>query len=154
MGHDTLSANIALGHSPDARDYSVAAQILQDLSVHHIILLTNNPDKISCMVENGITVHERIPMTPNSWSSNEPGANEYHEISLPVNVPRLSVSPSITSKSILQDTNTSHFIKNFLTHGFKERDEYLVTKAQKMGHLLSPPERVIQNLQSKTSGVN
>ena len=58
-GYDTLDANIMLGHPADARDYTVAAQMLLQMGIKKIRLLTNNPLKESAMVSNGIEV-ERV----------------------------------------------------------------------------------------------
>ncbi len=58
-GLDTLDADHALGFSADERSYDVAALILRDLGVEQIEMLTNNPDKISAMMENGIAVKGR-----------------------------------------------------------------------------------------------
>jgi 3,4-dihydroxy 2-butanone 4-phosphate synthase/GTP cyclohydrolase II len=62
QGHDTVEANIALGFSPDLRDYGVGAQILRDLGVRKMKLLTNNPRKIKGLEGYGLTVVERIPL--------------------------------------------------------------------------------------------
>ncbi len=62
QGMDTLEANVALGFAPDARHYDVAADILKELGVNKIKLLTNNPDKIEQLEKLGITVTERVPL--------------------------------------------------------------------------------------------
>lgn len=59
-GHDTVDANILLGHLADEREYSLAALILQDLKVKSIRLLTNNPTKIEALEAEGIVVKERV----------------------------------------------------------------------------------------------
>lgn len=59
-GHDTVEANIALGFSPDLRDYGVGAQILNDIGVRKMRLLTNNPRKIKGLEGYGLTVVERV----------------------------------------------------------------------------------------------
>jgi 3,4-dihydroxy 2-butanone 4-phosphate synthase/GTP cyclohydrolase II len=60
QGMDTVEANLALGFPEDMRNYDIAAQILGDLGVKEVNLLTNNPDKIEKLKENGIVVKERI----------------------------------------------------------------------------------------------
>ncbi|QES51132.1 bifunctional 3,4-dihydroxy-2-butanone-4-phosphate synthase/GTP cyclohydrolase II [Streptomyces venezuelae] len=61
-GRDTLDANLELGLPADARDYGAGAQILADLGVHSVRLLTNNPDKAAALIRHGIVVAEREAM--------------------------------------------------------------------------------------------
>jgi len=61
-GLDTVEANHALGFSPDLRDYSVAADILRDLGITNIALLTNNPEKIKGLKAHGIRVAKRVAL--------------------------------------------------------------------------------------------
>ncbi|KAG9305445.1 hypothetical protein G9A89_021163 [Geosiphon pyriformis] len=67
LGHDTVTANLLLQHPPDLRTYEIATQILVDLSLTEIRLLTNNPDKIEQIENDGIKVIERLPMIPQAW---------------------------------------------------------------------------------------
>jgi GTP cyclohydrolase II len=60
-GLDTYEANEALGHAPDERDYTVAAQMLRALGVSRVALLSNNPDKAAQLAELGIRVVARVP---------------------------------------------------------------------------------------------
>jgi GTP cyclohydrolase II len=60
-GLDTYEANIALGYAADARDYTVAAQMLCALQEERILLLSNNPDKAAQLDALGIDVLERVP---------------------------------------------------------------------------------------------
>lgn len=62
QGVDTLDANIQLGLPADARDYTAAAEILNDLGVKSVRLLTNNPDKVKQLNAHGITVAEQVPL--------------------------------------------------------------------------------------------
>jgi 3,4-dihydroxy 2-butanone 4-phosphate synthase / GTP cyclohydrolase II len=62
-GVDTVDANLRLGLPVDAREYSVAAQLLDDLGVRSVKLLTNNPAKVDALAENGFGV-TRIPLPP------------------------------------------------------------------------------------------
>jgi GTP cyclohydrolase II len=59
-GHDTVEANIMLGHQADEREYSLAALILKDLRVKSVRLLTNNPTKIEALSDEGVVVNERV----------------------------------------------------------------------------------------------
>ncbi|MDT0464636.1 bifunctional 3,4-dihydroxy-2-butanone-4-phosphate synthase/GTP cyclohydrolase II [Streptomyces gibsoniae] len=61
-GRDTLDANLELGLPADARDYAAGAQILEDLGVHSLRLMTNNPDKTEALTRHGLKVTEREPM--------------------------------------------------------------------------------------------
>src|SRR3954463_4096088 len=60
-GLDTYEANVALGHEPDERDYTVAAQMLHALGVRRVALLSNNPDKAAQLSTLGIEVTRRVP---------------------------------------------------------------------------------------------
>jgi len=61
-GLDTIDANIHLGFQPDERDYGIAANILRNLKIKSIKLLTNNPEKIRQLTEAGINIVERLPL--------------------------------------------------------------------------------------------
>ncbi|GAA1016821.1 MULTISPECIES: GTP cyclohydrolase II [Streptomyces] len=61
-GLDTVEANLALGLPVDARDYGVAAEILRDLGVRSVRLMSNNPRKHESLVRHGIQVAEQVPL--------------------------------------------------------------------------------------------
>lgn len=70
-GMDTVEANIALGFEEDLRDYGIGAQILLDLGVKSIRIMTNNPKKLNGLSGYGIDVVERVPIQMNHNERNE-----------------------------------------------------------------------------------
>ncbi len=62
QGLDTVEANVRLGHPPDLRDYGIGAQILKDLGVSEMRLMTNNPRKYAGLEGYGLKVVERVPI--------------------------------------------------------------------------------------------
>ncbi len=62
QGHDTVEANVRLGFLPDHRDYGVGAQILRDLGVRRMRLMTNNPKKYVALAGYGLEIVERVPL--------------------------------------------------------------------------------------------
>lgn len=62
QGMDTIEANLALGFRADERDYGIGAQILADLGLSSIRLMTNNPEKIAGLEGHGLTISRRVPV--------------------------------------------------------------------------------------------
>ena len=62
QGMDTVQANEALGFPPDKRDYGIGAQIIRDLGLHRLAILTNNPKKVSRLELYGIEIVKQVPI--------------------------------------------------------------------------------------------
>lgn len=84
-GADTVDANVKLGHPIDARDYKLAADILAQLDVRSVHLLTNNPNKVVQLEKYGVTVAKRIPLVPDKL-------NEYNKKYLQTKISKLGHS--------------------------------------------------------------
>jgi 3,4-dihydroxy 2-butanone 4-phosphate synthase/GTP cyclohydrolase II len=69
-GLDTVEANLELGFKDDPRDYGISAQILRDLGVSRVRLMTNNARKISGLAHYGIEVVERVPIEVEAHEDN------------------------------------------------------------------------------------
>lgn len=70
-GYDTVEANEALGFPPEMRNYEVVKEILEDLKVRSVSLLTNNPDKVSQLTDFGIIIQDVVPLEIKSNPHNE-----------------------------------------------------------------------------------
>ncbi len=71
QGYDTIEANVKLGFKPDERDYGIGAQIIRDLGVKKMRLLTNNPTKRTGLVGYGLEIVESVPLEIESNIHNE-----------------------------------------------------------------------------------
>ena len=80
-GRDTVEANLELGLPKDARDYGVGAQILGDLGITTMRLMTNNPDKYAAIEGYGLSIVERVPLTA--------GENEHNRAYLRTKVEKM-----------------------------------------------------------------
>lgn len=71
QGFDTVDANVRLGFAIDARDFSIAAKMLKLLRLDKVALMTNNPEKVAGLEEQGIVVTQRVPIQIESNTHNE-----------------------------------------------------------------------------------
>ncbi|HHQ4488950.1 TPA: GTP cyclohydrolase II [Aeromonas hydrophila] len=71
QGADTVEANVALGFAADMRDYTICADMLKQLEVKSLKLMTNNPRKVKAMESFGIPVAERVPLQEGRNPHNE-----------------------------------------------------------------------------------
>jgi len=121
MGHDTVTANLMLGHKADERGYEIAGAILRDLGLgsapgsERVRVLTNNPDKVEALAKEGIHVVERVPMIPMSWQQRKAQADAK------------DVVPALLHQATP--------IGGHVVYG-DDLDKYLRTKVLRMGHML------------------
>ncbi|KDR83888.1 hypothetical protein GALMADRAFT_236358 [Galerina marginata CBS 339.88] len=140
MGHDTVTANLMLGHKADERGYEIAGAILRDLGLgsdssrsisEGVRVLTNNPDKVEALEKEGIQVAERVSMIPRSWQHRHAEAeakNSTNESHIHVN--------SVEAEEIeIKKTAGATLIGGKAVYG-DDLDKYLRTKVLRMGHML------------------
>jgi len=133
LGHDTVAANLLLGHKADERGYEVAIAILRDLGLggadgegEGVRVLTNNPDKLRALEREGLRVAERVPMVPRSWQEEQ----------------RRAAEPHIVSAEDDEDGNGAergHLAATMVGGGAvygEDLEKYLRTKVLRMGHML------------------
>ena len=137
-GADTLDANLMLGLPADARDYSIASIILENIGVKKVSLLTNNPDKVEKLESLGIEVVERIPLIVGVRTENR----DYSIASI--------ILENIGVKKVSLLTNNPDKVEKLESLGIEvvervplivgvrtENRDYLKTKSDKMGHHIS-----------------
>ncbi|GAA95162.1 uncharacterized protein L969DRAFT_53020 [Mixia osmundae IAM 14324] len=148
LGHDTVTANLLLGHGADLRTYDIAAAILRDLGIDQLNLLTNNPDKMQQLEREGISVAERVPMVPRAWrtqlASTHRRRHKRRQEDVRTDVLDFSTDPEDSDSGAESDEN--HILRRsgvgMIGAGMTqstELDKYLETKVQRMGHMLDLP---------------
>ena len=131
LGHDTVTANILLGHGADERKYDIAGAILRDLGFGEgangeaVRLLTNNPDKVEALEKEGLKVVERVPMVPRSWVAHQQQRD-------------LVAVAQPAEGGIIPGLENTHGSSSRVVHG-PDLDKYLRTKVLRMGHMLPLP---------------
>jgi GTP cyclohydrolase II len=135
LGHDTVTANLMLGHGADERGYEIAGAILRDLGLggdasnsisDGVRVLTNNPDKVQALETEGIHVAERVSMIPRSWQLRHAEA-EAHNAKAHQHA---ASKPADTGKPV-----GATLIGGSAVYG-EDLDKYLRTKVLRMGHML------------------
>lgn len=156
LGHDTVSANLLLGHGSDMRTYDMAAGILRDLGIQRVKLLTNNPDKVAQAEKEGIAVVERVPMVPRSWRQDSDRrarrdarrARQKRALHRAARADSASgeYSESRTSEETDSDIEADNMARQAGvgmigsgTTDSSELSKYLRTKIERMGHMLDLP---------------
>lgn len=130
LGHDTVTANLMLGHGADERGYEIAAAILRDLRLgggeqdEGVRVLTNNPDKMEALRKEGVRVVERVPMVPRSWQ-----CRQHDSLSLSAAAIKITTTADAPSKK------GATMIGGGAVYG-EDLDKYLRTKVLRMGHML------------------
>ncbi|KAH7916286.1 GTP cyclohydrolase II-domain-containing protein [Hygrophoropsis aurantiaca] len=127
LGHDTVTANLLLGHNADERSYEVASAILRDLGLgsevgEGVRLLTNNPDKVLALEKEGLRVVERVPMVPRSWKNRSAAP--------------LTDGPIVTYGSSEGEKAVGVTMLGGEAAQGEDLDKYLRTKVLRMGHML------------------
>ncbi|QRW02093.1 GTP cyclohydrolase II [Ceratobasidium sp. AG-Ba] len=155
LGHDTVTANLMLGHGADERGYEIAAAIMRDLGLETkgrgVRLLTNNPEKMEALEREKIRIEQRVGMVPRSWKT--------HSHAHPKS--GRGRAKTITKKDRDGEDSDDSYDEHLLRRGGAtligggaahgvELERYLATKVQRMGHMLDLPSH---NHHSEDSGL-
>ncbi len=144
-GYDTVEANLMLGHQADARDYTIAARILQDLGVQSVRLLTNNPNKIESLEQLGIPVAERVPMPPTLTVENAAYlATKVERMRHLLNLNGRSPAPSAPAKTVPNG-------RPFVTLSYAQSVDGSITRQRGQPLALSGTESLTLTHQLRTS---
>ncbi|KAF9452418.1 hypothetical protein P691DRAFT_804535 [Macrolepiota fuliginosa MF-IS2] len=136
LGHDTVTANLMLGHGADERGYEIAGAILRDLGLgsqgatsESVRVLTNNPDKVDALQKEGIRITERVPMIPRSWQQRKQNMGSKNSVQ--------EEQDAITrqQKEEKERISGATLIGGNAVYG-EDLDKYLRTKVLRMGHML------------------
>ncbi|PVG00506.1 hypothetical protein CPB86DRAFT_782580 [Serendipita vermifera] len=128
MGHDTVQANLLLGHGADERRYDIAAAIMRDLGLLEVELLTNNPDKVVSLEKEGVKVMKRREMVPRTWQMQQ-HQHQHHQCKDEHCCGGHKMDGRLPGATL---------IGGGATHG-PELEKYLRTKIERMGHMLELP---------------
>ncbi|WVF67094.1 GTP cyclohydrolase II [Kwoniella sp. CBS 6097] len=140
LGHDTVTANLMLGHGADERKYDIAAEMLRDLGLAEggIRLLTNNPEKVEGLSREGIRIVERVGMTPRDWKCTTQDDGHAHPGGDINNV-------GDETEKEYEDWRTRRAGVGLIGAGKAkgpELEKYLRTKVERMGHMIDIPEGI------------
>jgi len=146
MGHDTVTANLLLGHKADERGYEIAAAILEDLRLGTgeggLRLLTNNPDKVLSLQDAGVRITERVEMVPRTWQCRSQldslSSLDSSSSLTPSTSGAESPSEREQEKERIARAGGATMIGSSKTES-PELEKYLRTKIERMGHMLSAP---------------
>ena len=150
LGHDTVTANLLLGHGADERGYEIAAAILRDLGLgsesnepgaRGVRLLTNNPEKMEALEKEKITVEQRVGMVPRSWKTHAHSGRGRARASTITDRDHGSEDSDDQFDEHQLRRNGATLIGGGAAHGV-ELERYLATKVQRMGHMLELPSAV------------
>ncbi|QRV87916.1 GTP cyclohydrolase II [Ceratobasidium sp. AG-Ba] len=144
LGHDTVTANLMLGHGADERGYEIAAAIMRDLGLETegrgVRLLTNNPEKMEALEREKIRIEQRVGMVPRSWKTHS------HPHPKRGRGRAKTITKQDRDGEDSDDSYDEHLLRRGgatligggAAHGV-ELERYLATKVQRMGHMLDLP---------------
>jgi GTP cyclohydrolase II len=126
LGHDTVTANLMLGHKADERGYEIAGAILRDLGLgseggEGVRLLTNNPDKVQALEKEAVRIVERVPMIPRSWQLRQSQSDLAKHVSVHAEKAEKTMGATLIGGGAVCGVDL---------------DKYLRTKVLRMGHML------------------